>query len=127
MVSKTLAAAEAEVAATLATLDDAVMAAPFPAPPKGVEVTTQRWLIHLVSHAHDQLGAILSYGEVAVENVLRDRENARDLRLIRSRRRAREDRGELVSIGNGAIEPGNRLRSAQPAIVHRREGLTGRR
>jgi len=56
MVSKTLAAAEAEVAATFAKLDDAAMAAPFPAPPKGVEVTTQRWLIHLVSHAGFHLG-----------------------------------------------------------------------
>jgi hypothetical protein len=75
--------------------------------------------VHLVSHAHDQLGAILSYGEVAVEDVLRDRENARDLRLIRSRRRAREDRGELVSIGNGAIEleTGSGVRSQRSYIV----------
>lgn len=56
MVVKTLLAAEAEVGSTLGTLDDAALALPYPVPPKGVEVTTQRWLIHLASHAAFHLG-----------------------------------------------------------------------
>jgi uncharacterized damage-inducible protein DinB len=56
MVSQALAAAEADVAGTFAMLDDAALAAPYPSPPKGVEVTTQRWLIHLASHAAFHLG-----------------------------------------------------------------------
>ena len=55
-VAQELAAAEAEVAATLAKLDDAALQQPYANGPKGVEVTTQRWLIHLASHAAFHLG-----------------------------------------------------------------------
>jgi uncharacterized damage-inducible protein DinB len=56
MVVSALDAAETDVAGTFAALDEAAMAAPYPSPPKGVEVTTQRWLIHLASHAAFHLG-----------------------------------------------------------------------
>lgn len=56
MVVRALDAAERDVAGAFATLDDAALAAPYPSPPKGVEVTTQRWLIHLASHAAFHLG-----------------------------------------------------------------------
>jgi uncharacterized damage-inducible protein DinB len=56
MVAQALDAAEADVVGTFATLDDAALAAPYASPPKGVEVTTQRWLIHLASHAAFHLG-----------------------------------------------------------------------
>lgn len=55
-VDAALAAAEADVDQALARLDEASLAAPYPAPPKGVEVTTQRWLIHLAAHAAFHLG-----------------------------------------------------------------------
>lgn len=56
MVVEALAAAEADVDSTFAKLDDAALAKPFPMPPKGVEVTSQRWLMHLASHAAFHLG-----------------------------------------------------------------------
>ena len=56
MVVNALEAAEADVSRTLANLGEAALAKPFPMPPKGVEVTTQRWLIHLASHAAFHLG-----------------------------------------------------------------------
>jgi uncharacterized damage-inducible protein DinB len=56
MVLGALAAAEADVASTFAKLDAAALAKPFPMPPKGVEVSTQRWLMHLASHAAFHLG-----------------------------------------------------------------------
>ena len=56
MVVKALDAALADVDTTLASLDDAAMAAPYTSGPKGVEVTTQRWLMHLASHAAFHLG-----------------------------------------------------------------------
>ena len=56
MVVKALDAALADVDTTLASLDDAAMAAPYTSGPKGVEVTTQRWLIHLATHAAFHLG-----------------------------------------------------------------------
>jgi uncharacterized damage-inducible protein DinB len=55
-VLKELEAAEAEVASTLAKLDDAALQQPYSSGPKGVEVTAQRWLIHLASHAAFHLG-----------------------------------------------------------------------
>ena len=53
---KELDAAEADVAATMARLDDAALQQPYTQGPKGVEVTAQRWLIHLASHAAFHLG-----------------------------------------------------------------------
>ena len=55
-VVKELEAAEAEVAATLAKLSDAELQKPYTQGPKGVEVTAQRWLIHLATHAAFHLG-----------------------------------------------------------------------
>ena len=55
-VVKILEAAEAEVAKTLDGLDDAVLATPYTSGPKGVDVTGQRWLIHLAVHAGFHLG-----------------------------------------------------------------------
>ena len=55
-VVQALEAAEADVAATLAKLDDAALQKAYTSGPKGVEVTTQRWLIHLASHAAFHLG-----------------------------------------------------------------------
>ena len=55
-VVQALAAAEADVETALAKLDDAALAAPYTSGPKGVEVTAQRWLIHLASHAAFHLG-----------------------------------------------------------------------
>lgn len=51
-----LEAAEADVAGTLARLDDAALARRYANGPKGVDVTTLRWLIHLASHAAFHLG-----------------------------------------------------------------------
>jgi len=56
MVVVALTAAEADVTNAFAKLDDAALAQPFPMPPKGVEVTSQRWLMHLASHAAFHLG-----------------------------------------------------------------------
>ena len=55
-VVKILEAAEADVAKTLDALDDAALAKPYTSGPKGVEVTGQRWLIHLATHAGFHLG-----------------------------------------------------------------------
>ena len=55
-VVKELEAAEAEVATSLAKLDDAALQQPYANGPKGVEVTTQRWLLHLATHAAFHLG-----------------------------------------------------------------------
>jgi uncharacterized damage-inducible protein DinB len=55
-VVKELEAAEADVAATLARLDDAALQQPYANGPKGVDVTAQRWLIHLATHAAFHLG-----------------------------------------------------------------------
>ncbi len=67
-VVKTLEAAEAEVGSTLARLDDAALAMPYPKPPKGVEVTTLRWLIHLASHAAFHLGQAGYLRRIATAN-----------------------------------------------------------
>jgi uncharacterized damage-inducible protein DinB len=55
-VSKALQAAEADVANTLDQLDDAALGNPYTSGPKGVELTAQRWLIHLAAHAAFHLG-----------------------------------------------------------------------
>ncbi|HKP28801.1 MAG TPA: DinB family protein [Gemmatimonadales bacterium] len=55
-VVQELEAAESEVAATLAKLDDAALQQAYTQGPKGVDVTAQRWLIHLASHAAFHLG-----------------------------------------------------------------------
>lgn len=68
MVAGALAAAEADVASTLAMLDDAALAAPYASGPKGVEVTTQRWLIHLASHAAFHLGQAGYLRRIATAN-----------------------------------------------------------
>ncbi len=51
-----LAAASTEVGDTLARLDPATLDRPYPAPPRGVAVSTRRFLIHLVAHTGFHLG-----------------------------------------------------------------------
>lgn len=68
MVSKALEAAAADVGSTFAKLDDAALGRPFPMPPKGVDVTTQRWLIHLASHAAFHLGQAGYLRRIATAN-----------------------------------------------------------
>jgi uncharacterized damage-inducible protein DinB len=51
-----LAAAAAEVGDALERLDPAALDRPYPVPPRGVAVTTRRFLIHLVSHTAFHLG-----------------------------------------------------------------------
>ena len=51
-----LAEAREVVRTTLAALGDAALAAPYPQPPGGVRVSTQRFLLHLLVHLGFHLG-----------------------------------------------------------------------
>lgn len=51
-----LARAEADVQKVVPTLDPAALAAPYPAAPGGLNVTTGLWLLHLTTHLAFHLG-----------------------------------------------------------------------